>query len=43
MNRRQELGVLATTDFFSLAKTAQHPRNRIRLLALEHVKKVHHL
>jgi transposase len=38
MNRKQELELLATTNFFSLAKTEQHPRDRIRLLALGHVK-----
>lgn len=38
MNRKQELELLANTDFFALAKTEQHPRNRIRLLALGHVK-----
>jgi transposase len=38
MNRKQELEFLATTNFFSLAKTEQHPRDRIRLLALGHVK-----
>jgi transposase len=38
MNRKQELELLASTDFFSLAKFEKHPRNRIRLLALGHVK-----
>lgn len=38
MNRKQELELLANIDFFSLAKTEKHPRNRVRLLALGHVK-----
>lgn len=38
MNRKQELDLLASADFFSLAKAEQHPRTRIRLLALGHVK-----
>ena len=29
---------LIGTDFFSLAKKEKHPRTRIRLLALGHVK-----
>ena len=38
MNRKQELELLARIDFFSLAKTEHHPRNRTRFLALGHVK-----
>jgi transposase len=39
MGRKAEtLKKLAETDFFSLAKIEKHPRTRIRLLALGHVK-----
>lgn len=38
MNRKQELDLLASTDFFSLSKTEKHSRTRMRLLALGHVK-----
>lgn len=38
MNRKTELKLLSETDFFALAKKEKHPRTRIRLLALGHVK-----
>lgn len=38
MNRKMELEWLSKTDFFVLAKQEKHPRTRIRLLALGHVK-----